>query len=464
MRLRFDPPRKNAASTAYRIDAAPGAPCAARLPGCDPTDPCLLFRQDDGAQADLVIEVKAASLDRDSGALVRTLRMQRTVITDMRPGGGVVRDRTKGSWDVATWPLVLVCNGDISGSDWRAQRMTGRHRLAATPPHEVLRQACLAPSISTVGTADKDWQTAPWRARLMASAHDLPAVDADPHDQPFMDLAIYFKDALFDRPLPGHEELPRWKRATSRFTRARVRNPHQKRVRRAQITPDGDLLREGLESPEFDFKKELAVEIEARIKADQPGTRAAPSDRYLAAVEADAEAQPGPLAGVSLSAPRDMTAIRAALPSTTLGQRASILIAACTAPPSLRGENTLGVQAVKEQMVTDLYHTGHGFDDHRRVRRHLPPWSSGVAQTRPPRPCRSDPRANGLGQYPQPSELLGPPGLAGREGSPSVFRCPRTGRLQAVTPASQSPAPRCGEATFRRVNTGAGDGEEVFAP
>jgi hypothetical protein len=73
LRVRLEGQRGGVPTASIRIEAAPVAECAARLPGYDPTAPCLLFRQDDGTQADLVVQVAITGPSRDVSARVRPL-------------------------------------------------------------------------------------------------------------------------------------------------------------------------------------------------------------------------------------------------------------------------------------------------------------------------------------------------------------------------------------------------------
>jgi hypothetical protein len=327
LRLRLDTHRTRADSGTYVIERVPGEECAARLPGYNLAEPCLSFRQDDGRQADLVIEVDVDRRDQNASALVRALGMQRTIITDTRPGGGVVHDRTNGSWDVASSPFFLVPNADIARQDHQIKRMTSTYRLTAPSALEVLAKVGLAPVLSKAPPINEVWEAAEWRAGLMASAHDLLAEGGDRDDELYSDLAIYFQRALFDRPLADHEVLLRWKLATSPVTRTRVQRPHMEEKRRAEIAPRDELLIAALDNPAFGMKSELATELKSRT---------------------------GPLAVARSIALLDVGAIRAALPTMRLSQRAQILRDACTAPPALREQNTLVVQAVIEQMIVEF--------------------------------------------------------------------------------------------------------------
>lgn len=327
LRLRLDAHRTRDDVRTYLIERRTSEDCATRLPGYDLAKPCVFFRKDDGRQADLVIEVDAKSFGETADALVHTATMRRTIMTDTRTGGGVVHDRTNGTWEVASSPFFLVPNADIARQDHKIKRMTSTYRLTAPSALEVLAKVGLAPVVSNVPPTDEAWETAEWRAGLMASAHDLLAGGGGRHDELVSDLANYFQRALFDRPLADHEVLLRWKLATSPVTRTRVQRPHMEEKRRAEIAPSDALLIAALDSPAFGMKDELAAELKGRT---------------------------GPLAVARSIALLDVGAMRAALPTMRLSQRRQILHDACTALPALREQNTLIVQAVMEQMIVEF--------------------------------------------------------------------------------------------------------------
>ncbi len=204
----------------------------------------------------------------------------RTVVTDTRPGG-----------------------------DWAIRRVAGRHTLATPPALEVLARAgIVAPLAAVADAGDGDdwnsWYAAPWRAALTASAQDLRADGLDRNGRLAREIAPYFRNHLFDRPLASYETLLRWQLATSRATSDVVRANPSRAARGTPILPDIERLFEALECPDFGTRPDVAAAIASQILTAPPDTYAALSDRYMAAMDSGELVRRALLPAASAVSPR----------------------------------------------------------------------------------------------------------------------------------------------------------------